>query len=80
MNARSQNQMLRLEKLAELFPGYVSVVQRDYTASVPRLEVMVRWRKALEDGQRHRSLSASGLGMSASGITDVARPPGIDRK
>lgn len=38
-------------KLAELFPDYVSVVQRDYKASVPRLEVRVQWKKALEDGQ-----------------------------
>ncbi|MGO9062104.1 MAG: hypothetical protein ACLQU2_32785 [Candidatus Binataceae bacterium] len=44
-------------KLAELFPDYVSVVQRDYKASVPRLEVMVRWQRALEDGQRHRRLA-----------------------
>jgi hypothetical protein len=42
-------------KLAALFPGYVSVVQRDYKASVPRLEVIVQWQKALADGQRHRS-------------------------
>ena len=39
-------------KLAELFPGYVSVVQRDYKASVPRYEVVVQWKRALEDGQR----------------------------
>jgi TET-Associated Glycosyltransferase len=38
-------------KLAGLFPGYVSVVQRDYKASVPRLEVMVRWQKALKMGK-----------------------------
>jgi hypothetical protein len=39
------------EKLAKLFPDYVSVVQKDYKASVPRLEVIVRWQKALADGQ-----------------------------
>jgi hypothetical protein len=39
-------------KLAELFPDYVSVVQRDYSASVPRLEVKVQWKRALEHGQR----------------------------
>ena len=44
-------------KLTELFPGYVSVVQRDYKASFPRLAVIVRWQKALEDGQRHRRLA-----------------------
>jgi hypothetical protein len=41
-------------KLAALFPDYVSVVQRDYKASVPRFEVIVQWQKALEHGQRHR--------------------------
>ena len=45
-------------KLAELFPDYVSVVQRDYKASVPRFEVMVQWQKALEHGQRHRRRTA----------------------
>jgi hypothetical protein len=39
-------------RLAELFPGYVSVVPHAYKVSVPRLEVVVQWRKALEDGQR----------------------------
>ena len=38
-------------KLAALFPDYVSVVQRDYKASVPRLEVKVQWQRALADGQ-----------------------------
>ena len=46
-------------KLAELFPGYVSVIQRDYKASVPRHEVVVRWQRALEDGRRHRRASVS---------------------
>ena len=39
-------------KLEALFPRYVSVVQRAYKASVPRLEVVVQWKRALEDGQR----------------------------
>ena len=39
------------KKLAELFPGYVSVDQRDYKASVSRLEVKVQWKRALEYGQ-----------------------------
>ena len=38
-------------KLAELFPDYVRVVQRDYK-SVPRYEVVVQWRRALEHGRR----------------------------
>jgi hypothetical protein len=41
------------EKFARLFPGYVSVVERNYNC-VPRKEVVVRWQKALEDGQRTR--------------------------
>ena len=44
-------------KLADLFPDYVRVVdKRAYTASVPRHEVVVQWKKALADGQRHRRL------------------------
>jgi hypothetical protein len=43
------------EKLAKLFPGYVSVVPREYKTSVPRKEVVVQWQKALEDGRRQRS-------------------------
>jgi hypothetical protein len=39
------------EKLAGYFPGYVSVVARKYKASVPRLEVVCQWQKALEDGK-----------------------------
>jgi hypothetical protein len=37
-------------KLAELHPGYVSVVDKDYQASVPRKEVVCQWQKALKDG------------------------------
>jgi hypothetical protein len=39
-------------KLVSLHPGYVSVVDKDYKASVPRMEVVCQWKKALEDGQR----------------------------
>jgi hypothetical protein len=38
------------EKLAALFPGYVSVVDKAYKSSVPRKEVVCRWQKALQDG------------------------------
>jgi hypothetical protein len=38
------------ERLAKLFPGYVSVVDRDYETSVPRKEVRCEWKKALDDG------------------------------
>ena len=44
-------------KLAELFQGYVSVDQRNYSASVPRLEVKVQWAKALKAGQMDRGLA-----------------------
>jgi hypothetical protein len=37
-------------KLAELHPGYVSVVPKAYKASVPRKEVVCQWQKALQDG------------------------------
>jgi hypothetical protein len=38
------------EKLAALFPGYVSVVDRAYKGSVPRKEVICQWQEALQDG------------------------------
>lgn len=41
-------------KLAALFPGYVTTTERAYKASLPRVEVIVQWAKALEDGQRAR--------------------------
>ncbi len=37
------------DKLAELHPGYVKVVEKEYLASVPRREVTVQWKKALAD-------------------------------
>lgn len=40
------------ERLAELHPGLVKVVEKDYKASVPRKEVIVQWKKALEQGQQ----------------------------
>lgn len=42
------------KKLAELFPGYVTTIERKYKASLPRVEVIVQWAKALQDGQRTR--------------------------
>jgi len=42
------------EFLARLHPGYVSTVQKDYKASVPRIEVICQWQKALEDGIQSR--------------------------
>ena len=38
------------EKLAALFPEYVSVVERNYKGSEPRVEVICRWQKALRNG------------------------------
>lgn len=43
-------------RLAELHPGYVRVVQKEYKASIPRLEVVCSWAKALRDGQQWRSI------------------------
>src|SRR5262249_46831938 len=40
-------------KLAELHPGYVSIVERPYKVSVPRVEVSCRWKMALEDGLKN---------------------------
>jgi hypothetical protein len=48
------------EKFASLFPGYVSVIERKYNA-MSRKEVIVRWGKALKDGQRRSRPLASGV-------------------
>jgi hypothetical protein len=40
------------KKLAELHPGLVRVVSREYTASIPRLEVVCQWRKAFEQSKK----------------------------
>ncbi len=37
-------------KLAEFFPGFVRVSQKEYKASVPRMEVTVQWQQALKFG------------------------------
>ena len=42
-------------ELARLHSGYVSTVERAYKSSVPRVEVVVQWQKALQDGQRRRT-------------------------
>jgi hypothetical protein len=46
------------EKLAKLFPDYVSVRDREYETSVRRKEVVVQWQEALDDGRRQRSRGA----------------------
>jgi hypothetical protein len=51
----SSNQDAR--RLAQLHPGYVSTVERKYKASIPRIEVICQWQKALEDGLRARKAS-----------------------
>jgi hypothetical protein len=48
------------KKLEAMFPQYVSTVERAYKASLPRIEVVVQWAKALQDGQARRaSIQAS---------------------
>jgi hypothetical protein len=42
------------EKLAALFPDYVRVVERAYKGSIPRLEVICQWQRALEDGRSQK--------------------------
>jgi hypothetical protein len=44
-------------KLAELHPGYVRVVEKEYKESIPRQEVVVQWLKAMEEGQRAKAAS-----------------------
>lgn len=46
--------------LAELHPGYVRVVEKQYKSSVPRLEVVCQWARALRDGQQWRESRAGG--------------------
>jgi hypothetical protein len=38
-------------KLAELHPGLVRVVKKEYSQSIPRKEVVVQWRKAFESSK-----------------------------
>lgn len=40
------------EKLAALHPGLVRIVQKDYKTSLPRLEVVVSWKKAAAMGEK----------------------------
>ncbi len=48
-------------ELARLHPGLVRVVEKDYSVSVKRLEVVVQWERALREGQERRE---SGAGRS----------------
>ena len=57
------------DRLAELHPGLVRVVQKDYKGS-PRKEVVVRWEAALRAGQEQRG-SSTGGGKARS---EVRRP------
>lgn len=41
---------LDVMQLAEFFPGYVRVTEKQYKESVPRLECVCQWQKALSDG------------------------------
>ena len=43
-------------ELARLHPGYVRVTEKQYKASVPRLEVVCAWQQCLKDGLRDRQL------------------------
>jgi hypothetical protein len=47
------------EKFASMYPGYVSITNRQYKEqtkeSDTRLEVIVQWQKALEDGKHARN-------------------------
>jgi hypothetical protein len=40
--------------LSHMYPDYVTITERKYKESVPRIEVIVQWKKALEDGLRNR--------------------------
>lgn len=41
-------------KLAKLFPGLVTVVKKDYKRSTKRWEVVVSWKKAIDQGLRSK--------------------------
>jgi hypothetical protein len=42
-------------RLAEFHPGLVRVVEKKYLASVPRLEVVCQWARALQEGKQRRA-------------------------
>lgn len=39
------------DRLVELHPGFVKIVEKDYKSSVPRREVTIQWKRALEAGR-----------------------------
>jgi hypothetical protein len=64
------------EKFVSLFPQYISIAKRTYNektpkskkkASTTRLEVIVQWQKALEEGRRVRNLSEEREGRTSQG-------------
>jgi hypothetical protein len=57
-------------KLAAMYPGYVSTVERKYKVSLQRVEVIVQWMKALQDGQRARQAKEQAAGTSQT-ITEL---------
>lgn len=56
------------DRLAELHPGLVRVVEKKYKDSVPRREVVCSWEKALQEGQQRRF---------PGGVRDEDRAPGV---
>lgn len=48
------------DRLAELHPGFVRVVEKEYQRSTPRKEVVVQWLKALQDGKQRSAAASSG--------------------
>jgi hypothetical protein len=57
-------------KLAAMYPGYVSTVELKYKVSLQRVEVIVQWMKALQDGQRARQAKEQAAGTSQT-ITEL---------
>lgn len=63
------------DRLAELHPGLVRVVEKQYRASVPRKEVVCAWGNALRDGQQRRYPDGCGDEVRAPGA--LGRSPAV---
>lgn len=46
--------------LAELHPGLIRLVEKQYEVSVPRTEVVVQWERALQEGEQWRASKSAG--------------------
>jgi hypothetical protein len=64
------------ERFADLFPGYITLTEREYNESVKggkkkkstkRIETIIQWQKALQDGTNARNQREQHSGRTATG-------------